>query len=214
MLEETTRTLQDPSGKTLYEAWKARVDRDKKSGQQSGQFNDSGAANQSLADTRIGSGSDHTVFLNFIGMPVLGLGFVGDYGVYHSVFDNFAWFKKFGDPTFIYEQQMARVFGIEMLHMANADVLPYDDVLYGHEIENYLIKASGRAEKAFRGDAPDFTRVMIAARRSASPVSWLRSGSCCSLSFPPLLDAGQPIRSPLRTGANGELGPGYPSDPY
>ena len=30
-----------------------------------------------LADTRIGSGSDHTVFLNFVGMPVLGLRFDG-----------------------------------------------------------------------------------------------------------------------------------------
>ncbi|MCU1307607.1 MAG: Glutamate carboxypeptidase, partial [Acidobacteriaceae bacterium] len=113
----------------------------------------------------LGSGSDYTPFFQRMGVPSTDIGSSGNYGVYHSVFDNFAWFKKFGDPTFIYEQQMARVFGLEMLHMANADVLPYDDVLYGHEIESYLVKASLRAEKTFRGDAPDFTRVMIAARR-------------------------------------------------
>jgi N-acetylated-alpha-linked acidic dipeptidase len=114
----------------------------------------------------LGSGSDYTPFFQRMGVPSTDIGSSGSYGVYHSVFDNFAWFKKFGDPTFIYEQQMARVFGLEMLHMANADVLPYDDVLYGHEIESYLVKASLRTEKAFRGgDSPDFTRVMIAARR-------------------------------------------------
>jgi len=42
-----------------------------------------------LADTRIGSGSDHTVFLNFVGMPVIGLQFDGPYGVYHSAYDDF-----------------------------------------------------------------------------------------------------------------------------
>ena len=73
MLVETTRTLQDPSGKILYEVWKATTEREKKEGKQSGQFNDSGATDSGLADTRIGSGSDHTVFLNFIGMPVIGL---------------------------------------------------------------------------------------------------------------------------------------------
>src|SRR5882672_9261838 len=84
MLVETTRTLQDPSGKSLYESWKATAAREKLEGKQSGQMNDSGAVDSSLADTRIGSGSDHTVFLNFVGMPVLGLQFDGDYGVYHS----------------------------------------------------------------------------------------------------------------------------------
>jgi N-acetylated-alpha-linked acidic dipeptidase len=79
------------------------------------------------------------------------------------VFDNFAWFTKFGDPDFIYEQQMARVFGIEMLHMAQTDVLPYDYALYGHEIESYLVKASLAAEHS-RNQA-DFTGIMISARR-------------------------------------------------
>ena len=44
MLEETTRSLQDPSGKTLYDAWKATVDREREEGSQSGQFNDSGVS--------------------------------------------------------------------------------------------------------------------------------------------------------------------------
>jgi len=33
---------------------------------------------------------------------------------------------------------MARVLGLETLHMADTDVLPYDYVTYGKEIEAYL----------------------------------------------------------------------------
>jgi N-acetylated-alpha-linked acidic dipeptidase len=36
---------------------------------------------------------------------------------------------------------MAGVFGIEVLHMADADVLPYDYVLYAKEISGYLEQA-------------------------------------------------------------------------
>jgi N-acetylated-alpha-linked acidic dipeptidase len=46
--------------------------------------------------------------------------------------------KKFGDPDFTYEQQMARVFGIQTIRMADADVLPYDYETYGREISNYI----------------------------------------------------------------------------
>ena len=67
MLEETTRSLKDPSGKSLYDSWKETTTRERKESR-SGPF-DSGSANSTLADTRIGSGSDHTVFLNLSACP-------------------------------------------------------------------------------------------------------------------------------------------------
>src|SRR5579872_3033541 len=57
MLIETTRSLKVPSGKSLYEAWKETVSREKAEGAQSSQFSSSGVADGQLADTRIGSGS-------------------------------------------------------------------------------------------------------------------------------------------------------------
>ncbi len=138
MLEETTRTLQDPSGKSLYDAWKARVERDRKEAKQSGQFNNSGVASASLSDTRIGSGSDHTVFLNFIGMPVLGLGFVGDYGVYHSAYDDFFWMNHFGDPGYKYHTLMSQLWGVTALRLANADLLPFDFATYAENIRQFV----------------------------------------------------------------------------
>jgi N-acetylated-alpha-linked acidic dipeptidase len=84
--------------------------------------------------------------------------------VYHSVFDNFAWFKKFGDPDFVYEQQMARVYGLEALRMADTDVLPYDYEEYGKEIAAYLEVARKRADGKFGDHALDFKAVTLAAR--------------------------------------------------
>ncbi len=59
----------------------------------------------------LGSGSDYTAFLQHLGVPSVDMGSKGPYGVYHSAFDNFECFTKFADPTFVYEQEMARVYG-------------------------------------------------------------------------------------------------------
>ncbi len=96
----------------------------------------------------LGSGSDYTPFIQHLGVPSTDIGSSGPYGVYHSVFDNYQWFTMNADPTFVYEQQQARVFGLEVLHMADADVLPYDYVTYGKEIEQYLDAAQKKASRA------------------------------------------------------------------
>ena len=51
---------------------------------------------------RLGAGSDFCPFFDHAGIPSIDTGFVGDYGVYHSIYDDFYWMKKFGDPTFEY----------------------------------------------------------------------------------------------------------------
>jgi len=155
MLEETTRSLNDPSGKSLYDAWKATTERRRKENNSSGPF-DSGAANTTLADTRIGSGSDHTVFLNFIGMPVIGLGFAGDYGVYHSGYDDFYWMNHFGDPGYKYHTLMSQLWGVTALRLANADLLPFDFASYAANVRqfvNELMKAQPAAMSMW-GRAP------------------------------------------------------------
>jgi len=84
--------------------------------------------------------------------------------VYHSAFDNFNWFKKFGDPDFLYEQQMARIYGLEVLRMSSADVLPYDYENYGKEITVYLDAARSKSKERFGDKAPDFSAALEGAR--------------------------------------------------
>src|SRR5579862_7366749 len=138
MLVEATHALNDPSGKTLYEAWKDSAEREKTEGKQTGQMNDSGINDGNLADTRIGSGSDHTVFLNFVGIPVIGLQFDGDYGVYHSAYDDFYWMNHFGDPGYKYHTLMSQLWGVTALRLANADLLPFDFASYASNIRQFV----------------------------------------------------------------------------
>lgn len=113
----------------------------------------------------LGSGSDYTAFLQHLGVPSADISSSGSYGVYHSVFDNLAWFKKFADPHFLYEQQMARILGIEVVRMSDADVLPYDYEEYGKEVMAYLEAARKRAKDKLGENALDFNSVTAAARR-------------------------------------------------
>jgi N-acetylated-alpha-linked acidic dipeptidase len=96
----------------------------------------------------LGSGSDYTPFLQHAGVPSTDIGSDGPYGVYHSTFDDFAWYTKNADPHFLYLQQMARVFGLEVLRMADSDVLPLDYMAYAREISGYLEMARKKAGDA------------------------------------------------------------------
>jgi N-acetylated-alpha-linked acidic dipeptidase len=169
-LRDVTKAVPSPKGGTVYEAWQ-KVDQPGVPSAQS--------PTETMGDSRrlaaapakgevpvgdLGSGSDYSAFQQHLAVPSTDITSSGPYGVYHSVFDNFAWFKKFGDPDFVYEQQMARIFGLEALRMADADVLPYDYEEYGKEVAAYLDIAGKRAENKFGNRALDFNAVTAAAR--------------------------------------------------
>jgi N-acetylated-alpha-linked acidic dipeptidase len=170
-LRDVAKTVPSPKGGTVYDAWR-------KAGQPGADATQS--PTEAIGESRrmptaqlhqdvpvgdLGSGSDYTVFLQHLGVPATDISSTGSYGVYHSVFDNFNWFKKFADPDFIYEQEMARMFGLEVLRMAGADVLPYDYQAYGKEIAAYLETAKKKAESKFGRRAPSFAAAASAARR-------------------------------------------------
>lgn len=160
-VRQVTEQVPSPKGGTVYEQWLKE--------QQDG----TGSRRRGAEPTRasevrvgtLGSGSDFTPFFQHVGVPSTDVGSEGPYGVYHSVFDNYNWFIKNADPTFVYEQQMARVFGLEILHMADADVLPYDYRIYGKEVERFVSAAKMRAERAKM--TADFSSAETAAKRFA-----------------------------------------------
>ncbi len=138
MLVETTRSLQDPSGKSLYDAWKESQMRERQTKNKPTTVTDA-----NLANTRIGSGSDHTVFLDFVGLPVMELTFDGDYGVYHSMYDDFYWMNHFGDPGYRYHTLMSQLWGVVALRLANADILPFDFAGYADNIRQFVTEMPG-----------------------------------------------------------------------
>jgi N-acetylated-alpha-linked acidic dipeptidase len=165
-LRDVTKAVPAAKGGTVYEAWQKSAEPDPDHDDAIGGGYKPPAA-QGRADVPVGdlgSGSDYTAFLQHTGVPSTDIGSSGPYGVYHSAFDDFAWFKKFGDPDFTYEQQMARVFGLQVLRMAEADVLPFDYEEYGKEIAAYLDAAKKRAESKFDDRTLDFKPVMAASK--------------------------------------------------
>ena len=133
MLVETTRSIDDPSGVSLHDAWlkSAAASRKEEKDKQ-------GVKDDNVVNTRIGSGSDHTVFLNFLGRPVITLSFDGPYGVYHSMYDNFYWMNHFGDPGYKYHATMSRLWGVTALRLAQADILPFDFGFYGRTLADFI----------------------------------------------------------------------------
>jgi N-acetylated-alpha-linked acidic dipeptidase len=131
LLVEVSRALPAPSGKSLYDEWKISRKAELSLTQ--------AVPDAELANTRIGSGSDHTVFLNYLGIPTVGLTFTGPYGVYHSMYDDFFWMNHFGDPGYRYHTLMAQLWGVLALRLANAEILPYDFDSYGENIRQFVV---------------------------------------------------------------------------
>ena len=94
-----------------------------------------------VIDNRLGSGSDYTVFLNFLGVPVADISFEGPYGVYHSVYDTHNWVARFGDPGFRYHLALVQFLGLATMRLAGAEVVPLDYEPYAQRIEDFAADA-------------------------------------------------------------------------
>jgi N-acetylated-alpha-linked acidic dipeptidase len=188
-LRELTRSVPSPMGGTVYQQW--RIHHPAQSvhpiqGEQSGPGAQP-APGEEIRVGDLGSGSDYSPFFEHAGVPSTDIGSEGPYGVYHSVFDNYAWYTLNADPGFVYLQEMSRIFGLEALRMADADVLPYDYVGYSREIAAYIEAAKRKA----RGDwvSLDFSAAEAAAARFSSAAQQVRkqqiaaSGDLVRLNF-------------------------------
>ena len=85
------------------------------------------AADGELPIADLGAGSDYSPFVQHLGIASIDLGFRGEGssgGVYHSAYDTFEHFERFGDPGFVYGVALAETTGRLVMRMANADLLP------------------------------------------------------------------------------------------
>lgn len=96
----------------------------------------------SRADLRIsalGSGSDYTPFLQHLGVASLNMGFGGEDGggSYHSIYDSFDHYTRFGDFDFAYGVALAKVCGRTVLRLADADTLPFEFTNFAETVGGY-----------------------------------------------------------------------------
>ena len=89
----------------------------------------------------LGSGSDYSAFLQHLGLATINLGFGGEDdqgGVYHSAYDNYEHYARFGDPTFEYGVALAKVSGRLVLREADAEVLPLQFGGFADTVAGYV----------------------------------------------------------------------------
>jgi N-acetylated-alpha-linked acidic dipeptidase len=221
MLVELTKSINDPSGKSLYEAWKLSAAKEKQATSATsnvgGKRKSANITDEDLVDTKIGSGSDHTVFLNHLGIPTVGLDFNGPYGVYHSMYDDHYWMSHFGDPGFKYHTLMSQVWGTLALRLANAEVFPYDFSFFGKQLRAWVTEVANKPGAkqnlsfvALNKALADFDKQAVAARVTVRDSA---AGNTFGLQAPP--NPHKELNEGLRTFEQGWLAAdGIPNRPW
>ena len=151
----------------------------------------------------LGSGSDYTAFLDHLGVPCLDAGFSGRYGVYHSVYDDFFWMEKFGDPEFVTHATAAKLYTLIAMRAAGSDVVPLRFAPYADALKEYVddlrrtvarkgrsAEGDGKPAPAFEGlprlvaairhfeqqaEATDAAAAALAGREGATPADFARA---------------------------------------
>jgi N-acetylated-alpha-linked acidic dipeptidase len=89
----------------------------------------------------LGSGSDYSAFLEHLGVASLNIGYGGEgysRGVYHSRYDTFDQFVRFGDPGLAYTALLAKTVGRLVLRAADADVPMQQAGGFADKVARYL----------------------------------------------------------------------------
>jgi N-acetylated-alpha-linked acidic dipeptidase len=110
----------------------------------------------------LGSGSDFTPFMQHLGLASLSIEFGGegeDGGVYHSNYDTFEHYARFGDPQFVYGVAEAQTAGHAVLRIADADVLPLQFTGFAETVAGYVDEVHSLADDKRQG-AEDLDKLL------------------------------------------------------
>ncbi|HEU0178829.1 MAG TPA: M28 family metallopeptidase [Blastocatellia bacterium] len=130
-VNDVARSVNDPKGKgSILDAALSR---------RSAQGRDDGER-RDMRIGALGSGSDYTAFIDHLGIASLNLGFGGEGGggIYHSIYDSFAWYTRFSDTTFEYGLTLAQAAGLAVMRLADARILPFEFTNFSETVGGYV----------------------------------------------------------------------------
>ncbi|KAK1437569.1 hypothetical protein QVD17_03363 [Tagetes erecta] len=118
LIIQVTKQVEDPdnSSQTVYDSW-VKTTKDPEIGRLGG------------------GGSDYAAFVQHIGVPATDISFGNGYPVYHSMYDDFVWMSKFGDPLFRRHVAAASIWGLVALQLADEEILPFNYTSYVYELQ-------------------------------------------------------------------------------
>jgi N-acetylated-alpha-linked acidic dipeptidase len=184
-VNDAARAVRDPKGKgSLRDALQAR----RAAGAQTAEQKRELSARTDIRISALGSGSDYTAFIDHLGIASLNIGFGGEGGggIYHSIYDSFAWYTRFSDTTFEYSRALAQVAGTMMLRLADAKLLPFEFTNFAETVGGYVddiakLPRQGvdlgplrKSVEQLRQAADEYDRALRAAALAASPPADLK----------------------------------------
>jgi N-acetylated-alpha-linked acidic dipeptidase len=151
LVNEVASGIRDPqTGVSVRDRLRAKLSVDQFSNAAAA---DSGSASPSddLPLAALGSGTDFTVFLQHLGITTLDLYYSGEDngdGSWHSIYDSFDSYIRFGDPQFAYGIVEAQTVGHVVLRVADAAVLPLRISDFAAALQGYDKELHALAEQA------------------------------------------------------------------
>ena len=130
----------------------------------------------------LGSGSDYSPFVQHLGIASINIEFRGEGqsgGVYHSAYDTFEHYERFGDPGFVYGVALAKTAGRLVLRAADADVVPLN---------------AGAGAVAVGGQVEELKTLLKTQRDHAAAVDRLLDDKAFALAADPTKPSGLPDR--------------------
>jgi N-acetylated-alpha-linked acidic dipeptidase len=130
----------------------------------------------------MGSGSDYTPFVQHLGIASINVGYGGEDnsgGVYHSVYDTFTHYTRFGDPTFAYGVALAQTGGRLVMRAADADLLPF---------------AFANVARTVATEIDELEKLVATERDAGAAVDGLLDAKAYALAADPTLSWGPPER--------------------
>jgi len=140
------------------------------------------AAGGDLPIGALGSGSDYSAFLEHLGITTLSIQYGGEAdnaGVYHSKYDSYDHYARFGDPGFVYGVSEAQTIGHVILRMADADVVPLQFTGFADTVGDYV---------------EQLQKLVDEKRKSASELGKLLDGNDFDLAADPTRMVAPPLR--------------------
>ncbi|MGF6495553.1 N-acetylated-alpha-linked acidic dipeptidase [Luteibacter sp. 621] len=114
-------------------------------------------ADPSIIPERLGTGSDYLPFAHRFGVPSLHVRYGYDRDgdeesvpIYHSLYDTYTHYQRFGDPGLAYVSLLAKTNARLVLRTANADVLPWRYTTFARSLGNDIDRLQAGAQKDYQ----------------------------------------------------------------
>ncbi|MCB1692917.1 MAG: M28 family metallopeptidase [Pseudomonadales bacterium] len=202
MVNEIARDVTDPQTKvSVAERGRAalRLSRDKDAAREA-------LARKNLRIYPLGSGSDYSPFLQHLGIASLNVGYGGENqgGSYHSIYDSFDHFTRFGDPGFAYGVALSQTTGRAVLRFANAEVVPFEfdgllDNLQTYVDEVVKLADSMREETDVLNRQVEDGVYALALDPTKADKGPVKKGEVPHINFAPLLNAMESLKDAVAT---------------